>query len=286
MSSIGFLTIDGERRVSGREHGKLRLLADRLAWLAAQEAFPLDTPAGVDLMRRAVAWPDHLVNDPLGRPFEERIEFYIGSPGWNISAVSPTCPDPLNLLELGLNSIVAEYGDVLTLAARIVSQCQVNAWIAGEDRGWLADLIAAGLTTPYPPAAFDEDWPPPATTVFSDGEHWKTHYDGWASVAEMLRADDRGMVVLDYSVTDGFPDISWAAWPDDPDKEFRERWENTDVDERWQASARGLRRRTDMECPLLRISPTNLHAASFARHEAWTWRTLAGVWRAHDRIAV
>lgn len=286
MSSIGFLTSAGERRVSGREHGKLHILVKELGWQAARDACRLDEPAGVDLLRRAVMWPDYVTAEPDFRTFVDRARTHTRVEGWNTRAVSPTCPAALNLTELGLNSVVAEYGNVITLACRIVSQCEVNAWVAGEDRAWLADLIEAGLATPYPPAGFHEGWPPAPTTVFSDGDHWRSHYDGWAAVVDMLRADDRGIVVLDYSVTDGFPDMRWAAWPGVAGARMRKEWNAAGPEVHWRWSERGLQRRTRQERALLQISPANLHDPTFGIHEAWTWQALADAWRAHDLIPV
>lgn len=280
MSSIGFLTAAGQRRVSGREHGKLRILADRLAWRCAYEAFAVDTPSGEAMFRQAVDWPSYVLSDPRG--FVHRAELHAGATGWNTSVISPTHENPLNLLDIGLNSIVAEYGDVIALAARIVSQCEVNAWVAGEHRAWLADVIEAGMAMPFPLSPEAEDWPHIRNTaVFADSEHWRSHYDGWPAVIELLRSDDRGIVVLDYSVTDGFPDQKWAVWPAEPGARFRERWRHATPAQHWSWSEAGLRRRTAEQAPLLRIGPDNLHEARFAEHEAWTWGDLAGAWRAH-----
>lgn len=276
------MTAAGERRVSGREHGKLRILADRFAWRCAYEAFQLDTDAGAALIRRAVDWPTYIADNEPRSFFVRRAGEHAGPCGWNTLVNSPTRAGALNLLDLGLNSIVAEYGDVIALAARIVSQCEANAWIAGEHRAWLADLIEAGSAMPYPLSPEAENWPHIRNaTVFADSEHWRSHYDGWPAVVEMLRSDDRGIVVLDYSVTDGFPDQKWAAWPAEPGARFRERWRHATDGQHWRWSEAGLRRRTAEQAPLLRIGPDNLHVPRFATHEAWTWADLAETWRTH-----
>jgi hypothetical protein len=95
----------------------------------------------------------------------------------------------------------------------------------------------------------------------------------------MLREDGDGIVVLDYSVTDGFPSKRWAAAPGEPGKRFNRWWKNATPEQAWAASARGLMEYTRTGPALLQITPANLRQAGYGITEAWTWSDLAEAWR-------
>lgn len=283
MSSIGFLTAEQEVRVSGREHGKLGSLLQDLAWDEFVTAFS-DGGPGLDegLVGAALDLPGWVREARPGAcgdwsTFPGRVGLHIGVAGGDVSVNSPTSRGAANVREMHINTVIAKHPAVFALAARIVGQCEVNVWIAGEHRGWLADLIEQGMATAYPPPHAEPYLR--ATTVFSDSKDWKSRYDGWAALCAMLRDAGDGIVVLDYSVTDGFPDARWAAHPGEPGKRFRRWWDETTPEKRWNASARGLVTYTRTGPWMLQISPDNLHEASFGQTEAWTWGDLARAWR-------
>lgn len=280
MSSIGFLTAEQEVRVSGRERGKLDGLTRDLSWAAFLAAFS-DGGGGLDerLVGTALDLPDWVQIGTASSGFRDRAGLHLRTSHDNV-VHSPTGRGVATTLDTSINTVIAEQPPAVALAARIVGQCEVNAWIAGEHRSWLADLIEAGMDTAYPASAGLVEEPYlRVTTVFSDSGHWKSHYDGWAAVCTMLRGAGDGIVVLDYSVTDGFPDARWAAAPGEPGKRFRRWWAGATPQERWDASARGLMAYTRTGPWMLQITPDNLHEASFGQSEAWTWTGLAGAWR-------
>lgn len=282
MSSIGFLTAEKEVRVSGREHAKLRSLLQDLAWDVFVTSFS-DGGRSLDegLVGSALDLPGWVSEASPGARgdlggFLGRVALHVGVTGGDAAVNSPTSQRSANVRETHINTVIAKHSAVFALAVRIVGQCEVNAWIAGEHRVWLAGLIEQGMATAYPPS------PEPhlrAATVFCDSGHWKSHYDGWAALCAMLRDAGDGIVVLDYSVTDGFPDARWAAHPGEPGKRFRRWWDKTTPQEQWEASARGLMTYTRTGPWMLQITPDNLHEVSFGHTEAWTWDGLAKAWR-------
>jgi hypothetical protein len=283
VSSIGFLTAEREVRVSGREHAKLGGLFSDVAWSAFETAFTDGVGAlDADLVGRVVDLPAWVQSGPAGGDFTDRVGLYLRVGAGEKPVHSPTGQRVATVLDTRLNSVVAVASPVVALAARIYGQCEVNAWIAGQDRGWLADLIEHGLATDYAEigtARADEPYLR-GTTLFSDSDRWRSHYDGWAATARMLREDGDGIVVLDYSVTDGFPSKRWAAFPAEPGKRFNHWWRKATPEQAWNASARGLTEYTRTGPALLQISPDNLRQAGYGLTEAWTWHDLAAAWRA------
>lgn len=276
MSSIGFMDRDGEARVSGREHAKFGCMLRDLSWHAVARAFDVHELAGPSSLRHAVdleSW----VTDATGTEFARWAKLHLSATGSGGYTHMPDARSVATMLDVNLNTVAAGYSAPVVLAARLVAQCEVNAWIAGEDRGWLADLIDTGRATPYPPEVADSDYLT-GNPLFADEPSVNGRYDGWKGVVDFLRAGD-STVVLDYSVTDGFPDIRWACWPVDPGKKFRRLWTKYDPEQRWDLSERGLLRRTNGQCALLRISPDNLHEARYGFTQAPTWSDVASAWR-------
>jgi hypothetical protein len=292
VSSFGFLTrSDGEKRVSGREYHKLGSLLHDMSWSLLAEAFEPDTPAGLALMRRAFTWERWVLEErtpgqTADEDFRRRAELDMKTGSPRVRVNSPSGQSVANAFEVGINSTCASPVDAVALAMRIYGQAEVNAWVAGEDRLWLAKVIEQGLAVPFPPEFIRPHWDvlPPGSKLFSDNEHWKSHYDGWAEVVEHLRSNDREIVVLDYSVTDGFPGTEKAVWPAEPGKRFRRWWSKATDEQQWDASERGLMRITERVATSLQITPENLRCPGFGTTEAWTWAELAKAWRDSARI--
>lgn len=278
MSSIGFLTRDGEARVSGREHAKFRGLLGDLAWQQFATAFELDRhPDGTPGARQVVAWPDYVHEAGRtglrGGTFAGAAKLTLGAGYGSQYVRTPDGPSMATLFDVTVNSVVATTDDLTTLAVRLVAQCEVNAWIDGTDRAWLADLIDTGRRTPWPirDDEYARNFP-----MFADEPSINGHYDGWAGVVDFLRAGD-GTVVLDYSVTDGFPDADWAAYPEETNDLGRRRFNTATGEQRWDASELGLRQYTRDICPLLRIQPATLHHAAYGEVD-YTWTRLGQLW--------
>lgn len=276
MSSIGFLTRDGEARVSGREHAKFTCLLLDLSWHAISTVFDVTETNGPCLLRRAFPLPSW-VTERTGSSFAAMARLDMGGDSERHVRL-PDTDTAATLLDVKLNTVVAAHSDPVALAVRLAAQCEVNAWIDGADRAWLADLIDAGRTTRYPPEVADS----PHLTgnpLFADEPSINGHYDGWPGVVDFLRSGT-STVVLDSSFTDGFPDLSHAAWPGPPGARWRRLWRTTYTPTRqWDTSEAGLRRRTRQQCSLLQISPDNLHQRNYGIIYAPTWADVAAAWQ-------
>lgn len=82
---------------------------------------------------------------------------------------------------LAANTALKLSGEPMQLFARLHAQCELNAWVAGKNRAWMAGVIEDGLEL----------------GLYRDGM-------GWEKVVDLLRKSKRGSVVTEYSVTDSF----------------------------------------------------------------------------------
>jgi hypothetical protein len=116
--------------------------------------------------------------------------------------------------DAALNTACAIGNDQVRLMARLHGQCEVHAFVVGQNRAWLAAIIRRGRET----GVFRAD-------------------QGWESVAELLASRDDCPVVTSYSVTRQFPNPEIAGWVDDEDGEGFYRLSDA---ERWRRALEGL----------------------------------------------
>jgi hypothetical protein len=165
---------------------------------------------------------------------------------------------PVAMLDLVLNTVLAVGGDPMCLIARIDGQCELHAYVEGPNREWMADLIQTGLDRGllrHTVGGTDRAGLPLVP--------WPV---GWAEVIQLLRNRDDQPVVTSYAVTDWFPaervammrdpaDLD-AYYGDDEDAE-ESGWGDLSSDEQWTRAMAGLRHHPDAKRDL---SPENLRA--------------------------
>ncbi|MEW1760426.1 hypothetical protein AB0393_28430 [Streptomyces cyaneofuscatus] len=136
---------------------------------------------------------------------------------------------PLTLL---LNTAMDSGTEPLRLAARLMGQCEINTWVDGPNRRWLAGVITQGLAS----GDFRADC-------------------GWHDVQRLLLARDDHPVVVSWS--DSFPSY-WNTALHTPDgklldgEEAEQLWETMPAAEQW---AHGLRALKDRSAELLEMTP-------------------------------
>lgn len=106
-----------------------------------------------------------------------------------------------------LNTTLAIGNEPTKMMARIHGQCEIHAFLRGENRAWMADVIKQGRSLGvYRPNM------------------------GWETVAEFLRADSSEPVVMSYSVCEQFPNSGVAEWEDENDGDD---WYDLPFEKRW-----------------------------------------------------
>lgn len=135
-------------------------------------------------------------------------------------------------LTLTLNTAMDGGPDPLRLAARLMGQCELNTWVDGPHRSWLADVVAEGL---------------------AQGHFRKAC--GWEDVQSFLRERDDHPVVV--SASESFPTwwtarLRTADGEDLDADEAEQKWEALTPPEQWARGMEALRSRTS---ELLEIAP-------------------------------
>ncbi|MFF8994451.1 hypothetical protein ACF09H_31915 [Streptomyces sp. NPDC014983] len=128
---------------------------------------------------------------------------------------------------LVLNTAMAQGSDAVRLAARLHAQCEVNCWVDGPNRAWLADVITEALAVGrYRPDC------------------------GWEKVRDLLRERADLPVVVSFSGC--FPTFwgSRSGGEAEVSDEAEQEWETLAADEQWQRGMAALRRRHEDQLEL------------------------------------
>jgi hypothetical protein len=271
MSAFFFHTPHLCADIGAGEHARFRRLVDELAWRAIERDCDPREDQGPSVLRDALPLPEWVTN-VHGPEFGRSIAMHLKTmmrrnteavrlPGRERSTSS--------VLDVHRNTVLAGYSDQVALAVRLALQLPDCMWIEPGDRTWAADLIDLGHATPWP-AEIAHD--PSAGLPLFD-------HDGWAHVAELLRADDRDPAVVVYQDGDAFPSQIWAGRPGELREPAYQWWKQATREQRWRASLRGLREHAaDLDLPL-QLSPDTLHTPAFSPEPDLTWNTVAAAWR-------
>jgi len=142
-----------------------------------------------------------------------------------------------------LNTAMVAGSDAIKFLARLHAQCEIHAWVDGQNRKWLAAIVREGVS-----AGILRKWNGNAT------------YE-WEEVADFLETDDSEPVVMHYSVSDSFP--SWrlacrrVGWPLDEVSEHW--WDELSPEQRWDCAMSELRKGDGQ----LEWKPENWHNYTF-----------------------
>lgn len=145
-------------------------------------------------------------------------------------------------------------GDVWRFVARIHGQCELHAYVEGEDRDWLAGIIEQGLTSGLLRGEEMTRTSDPRST--------------WPAVIALLRERADAPVVTSYSVCEGFPNLTIVreerTWhPTIPSWEPDEEWYDLPAEEQWATALAALRAKQERGSRL-RLQPSDW-ATWFAR---------------------
>lgn len=179
MSRIIFETKDKVAEVRGSERFYMSYITSKLA-----EAF-LDVDVNKNLIIKALPANHYL---KFGKP--DSAFWATDIKGALLSGNLPLVVDgkTIDAWHLVLNTATTVGSDAMKLAVRIHAQCEIHAWVKGENRAWVANILEEGL-----------------------GEIFREE-SGWESVITLLREANDEPVVMSYSVTDGFRESGYGDW--------------------------------------------------------------------------
>lgn len=132
-----------------------------------------------------------------------------------------------------LNTAIDIGGPELALYARLHGQCEIHAFVEGQNRDWLAGIIERGLDI----GLYRKD-------------------SGWEKVIELLRSSAEHPVFTSYSVCEQFPNGGVCGWEDDEDGEG---WYELSGEEQWERCVKAMREKAGS----LELSPTTLQEINF-----------------------
>jgi hypothetical protein len=168
MSSISFETKNGTVKVSGSERAALSILLEQFTMAFLQPV------SNHDLLVTAVP-SSHYLAEPYGSYLSWSRDFQ----------ASFHCEDRIlsidgktfNGFDMILNTALEAGSDSMKLAAAIHGQCEINAFVRGKNRAWMADIIERDNAN-----------------IFRPGR-------GWEDVIKLLRESGEDTVFMSYSVT-------------------------------------------------------------------------------------
>ena len=208
MSRIYFHSKDEDAEVRGAERAHMGCLLDRV-FVAALDLHGFG--AETHWLRRFIP-QDSYVHKSAN--FGDSASLWVRGLGSETRLV--VGDKKLACFDMCLNTAMACGSDELRLCAILHGQCEMHAWVAGENRSWLASLIESALEL----------------NIFRQGM-------GWPEAVALLRKSDSGPVVCSYSVCEQFPNAGVANFQSktgDGDD-----WYELSESQRWQMAMRALR---------------------------------------------
>lgn len=186
MSSVAFHTLDSDTvRIGGGERARAgRLVTDLFLGVLRIDRMAVGMKDSSYERMLSMLPSDHYARtaSPRAEPAES-LRLAIGSSGgalrWNGHEV--------DLFSLQLNTALALGSDAVKFSTRLHGQCEIHAFVRGENRAWLAEIVDRGV----------------ASGVLR--EPYQKQYGSWQDVSAMLRSSTASPVVTSYSVTESFP---------------------------------------------------------------------------------
>lgn len=232
MSRVYFHSPSGDAELRGSERAWLGGLVNDLA----VGILALHDPSRVDRLV-SLAASDHYIaqhaDGYAGMPLQiaYRLAFLHEDP--YTAALVQHHGRRIDTFSLALNTAMLLGNDQVRLAARLHAQCELHAWVDGPNRGWLADVMEAGLES----GVFRRGIEHAPDPIRGRAEPlWVSQ--GWEDVITLLRTRDDEPVVTSFSVTEQFPSPGdrWREFGEDGDG-----WYDLDAAEQWRFAMDWLR---------------------------------------------
>lgn len=206
MSSIYFHSIDDKAAaLRGSERVYFGMLFSNITWAVLE--FVAEDWGRERALLRKVFPPGHYAHNSANFPESAKQSLSIGSTPIILNGKE------IEILPLVLNTAYTMGSDPIKLAARLHGQCEIYAYVKGENRQWLANIIRQGRKT----------------KIFRDGM-------GWDSVIALLEESSDSPIVTSYSGCEQFPNYGYAdtytPYPRNGTEKAQGEWQ--DISEKWQ----------------------------------------------------
>jgi hypothetical protein len=233
MSCIYFHSIDKDVRVRGAERHYAGNLCANMALAALRQILgPDDPPPIVDFIPTGHYLRRTWSPEAFGTWFRV---------GWEGGLI--VNGEVQESFTVALNTALIAGSDPIKLLARLHGQCELNTYVEGSDRNWLANIIEHGLETGIMRSNM-----------------------GWNKVIQLLHSASDTPIVTSYSVTDQFPNAYYADWEkvyDDDEIHYHieESWYKLSSTEQWKLALIGLRQENKKK--RLQLSPEDWNTFDF-----------------------
>jgi hypothetical protein len=233
MSCIYFHSIDKDVRVRGAERAYAGNLCANIALAALRQILgPDDPPPIIDFIPTGHYLRRTWLPEAFGTWFRV---------GWKGGLIING--EVQENFTVALNTALVAGSDSIKLLARLHGQCELNAYVEGPDRDWLADIVEQGLETGVMRSNM-----------------------GWAKVIQLLHSTSDVPVVTSYSVTDQFPNAHYANWEkvyedDGVHYSIEDSWYELSAHQQWERALVGLRSKNEKK--RLQLSPEDWDTFDF-----------------------
>lgn len=207
MSRIYFHSEHGTAELSGRERAHMGTFCHSL--LVASLRLDRSWPSEATFYRRLLP-KEHYTQQGDDNQFLHSFKTWLCVGDGEFGAKTKVSP-----FDAALNTAVYLGGDAVKLMARLHGQCEVHAYVEGQNRKWLAEIITEGRE-----------------------RHILRSGQGWEAVVALLESRTDGPVVTSYSVCQQFPNPTIAGWRDDRDGDG---FYDLPESERWERAMKALR---------------------------------------------
>jgi hypothetical protein len=141
MSRIYFHSQHGTAELRGSERAYMGGFAGNLLCLSMGVDYIWG--ADTDTIWHSILPRDHYVfNRTSGEINKDSLETLLKVGSQSLIVDDKEC----DVFTLSLNTMIRSGGDVFKLMAKLHGQCEIHAWVAGEHRKWLAEIISFDRT--------------------------------------------------------------------------------------------------------------------------------------------
>jgi hypothetical protein len=226
MSRLYFTDSHGEAELKGSEKAHMRGLAFDLGWGMMAPHYVTEIERLGELIK-----PGHyLANHSPERGYVGWAEGLRISMSLDNGDFLSFRGHPINGHNTIMNTAAKVGNDVIKLAVRLHCQAELNCWVDGPNREWMADIMQRGLDL----GIF-------RTGLWNSGRGGTPYWSdqGWGEVIPFLRERDDDPVVVSYSVTgESLGELARGDMP------FEE-WDALGQEERWALSLKAVRESDD-----------------------------------------